>query len=86
VTLWPEHFDVGIRAGEINYGASPGDDRIPEPYVYVGPTGFDLAATKDRFWNQPFGAAMTWECVDSADAALGFFRSGREHALTRGRL
>src|ERR1700760_3671622 len=25
VVLWPEHFDVGITAGAINYGASPGD-------------------------------------------------------------
>jgi hypothetical protein len=25
--LWPEHFDVGITAGAINYGASPGDGR-----------------------------------------------------------
>jgi len=29
--LWPEHFDVGITAGAINYGASPGDDHIADP-------------------------------------------------------
>ena len=35
--LWPEHFDVGITAAAINYGASPGDDHIAWPYLYVGP-------------------------------------------------
>ncbi len=37
ITLWPEHLDVAIRAADVNYGASPGDEHIPEPYVYVGP-------------------------------------------------
>jgi hypothetical protein len=80
VTLWPEHFDVGIRAGEVNYGASPGDAQISEPYLYVGPTGLDVAATGDGFWNQPFGAAMTWEAIGSVEDALDFFRQGRRHA------
>jgi hypothetical protein len=80
VTLWPEHFDVGIRAGEVNYGASPGDAQVPEPYLYVGPTGLDLAATGDSFWNQPFGATMTWEDVRSVEDAVEFFRQGRQHA------
>ena len=35
--LWPEHFDVGITLDKVNYGVSPGDDDIPEPYAYVGP-------------------------------------------------
>jgi hypothetical protein len=80
LTLWPEHFDVAIRAGEINYGASPGDAQVPEPYLYVGPTGLHLAATDDSFWNQPFGAAVTWEDVRSVDDAVEFFRQGRQHA------
>jgi hypothetical protein len=80
VTLWPEHFDVGIRAGEVNYGASPGDTQVAEPYLYVGPTGLDLAAAGDSFWNQPFGAARTWEAIGSVEDALGFFRQGRQHA------
>ena len=79
-TLWPEHFDVGIRAGEVNYGASPGDAQVPEPYLYVGPTGLDLAATGDGFWNQPFGATMTWEAIGSVQDALDFFRQGHRHA------
>jgi hypothetical protein len=80
LTLWPEHFDVAIRAGEVNYGASPGDDQVPAPYLYVGPTGLDLAATGDSFWNQPFGAAVTWEDVRSVEDAVEFFRQGRQHA------
>jgi len=28
--LWPEHFDVGITAAAINYGASPGDGHIAD--------------------------------------------------------
>ena len=35
--LWPEHFDVGISVGEVNYGISPGDGYLDEPYAYVGP-------------------------------------------------
>jgi hypothetical protein len=80
VTLWPEHFDVGIRAGEVNYGASPGDAPVPEPYLYVGPTGLDLAATGDGFWDQPFGAARTWQAIGTVEDALDFFRQGRRHA------
>jgi hypothetical protein len=80
LTLWPEHLDVAIRAGEVNYGASPGDAQIPEPYLYVGPTGLDLAATGDRFWNQPFGATVTWGDVGSVEDAVEFFRQGRRHA------
>jgi hypothetical protein len=82
LTLWPEHFDVAFRAGEVNYGASPGDTQILKPYLYVGPTGLDLAATGDRFWNQPFGAAITWDDVRSVEDAVEFFRQGRQHAAS----
>jgi hypothetical protein len=82
LTLWPEHFDMAIRAGEVNYGASPGDTQILKPYLYVGPTGLDLAATGDRFWNQPFGAAITWDDVRSVEDAAEFFRRGRQHAAS----
>ena len=46
--LWPEHFDLAIGLGSeaegtrATYGASPGDDVIAEPYLYVGP--WDAAA------------------------------------------
>lgn len=35
--LWPEHFDVGISLDEVNFGDSPGDGHLAEPYAYVGP-------------------------------------------------
>ena len=28
--LWPEHFDVAIRVGDVNYGVSPGDGSIAQ--------------------------------------------------------
>ena len=43
IRLWPEHFDVATELGSepdgsrANFGASPGDDEHPEPYLYVGP-------------------------------------------------
>ncbi len=40
IQLWPGHFDPAIEAGSednrASYGASPGDDAIAEPYLYVG--------------------------------------------------
>ena len=35
--LWPEHFDIGISVGEVNYGVSAGDGYLAVPYAYVGP-------------------------------------------------
>jgi hypothetical protein len=43
IRLWPEHFDVATVLGDeaagsrANFGASPGDEDHPEPYLYVGP-------------------------------------------------
>jgi len=45
VQLWPEHFDVSLELGpeaegrRAGYGASPGDEQHPEPYLYVAPWG-----------------------------------------------
>jgi hypothetical protein len=50
--LWPEHFDVAVTEGEVNYGVSPGDDYHPMPYAYVGP----WTQRTGSFWNAPFGA------------------------------
>jgi hypothetical protein len=72
--IFPEHFDLGITAGNVNYGFSPGDDAIPAPYVYVGPHG---ALTYDPFWNAPFGAYRTWYEVTTAEDALTFIRAAR---------
>ncbi|HTC71067.1 MAG TPA: succinate dehydrogenase/fumarate reductase iron-sulfur subunit [Acidothermaceae bacterium] len=74
--LWPEHFDVGVALDEVNYGVSPGDDAIPEPYAYVGPH----RARKGKFWNQPFGAARPMTEFEDADAVLAFFEEGRRQA------
>ena len=78
--LWPEHFDVGITAAAINYGASPGDDHIAEPYLYVGP--HDGPPPGDpAFWNAPFGAARTFRQIGTVAEAAAFFRDGRARAF-----
>ena len=77
--LWPEHFDVGITADAINYGASPGDDHIADPYLYVGP--HDGPPPGDpAFWNAPFGAARTCRQIGTVAEAAAFFRDGRARA------
>jgi len=75
-TLWPEHADVAIRAADINYGASPGDEYVAEPYLYVGPPA-PPTHSPDGFWNAPFGAYLTWDKVHSVADAVDFFRQGR---------
>jgi len=88
--LWPEHFDVGIELDEVNYGVSPGDDEIPEPYAYVGP----WTPRRGAFWDRPFGAARLVRDLEGrgvrgggggrgADAGGGileFFEAGRAAA------
>jgi hypothetical protein len=70
--LWPEHFDVAITVDEVNYGVSPGDGYLGEPYAYVGP----FEPRRGEFWNAPFGAAHPLR--DLGGAVAGFFRAGRE--------
>ncbi|SDO88440.1 hypothetical protein SAMN04489867_0851 [Pedococcus dokdonensis] len=71
--LWPEHFDIGITLAEVNYGVSPGDSTIPEPYAYVGP----WAPRQGEFWNHSFGAARPLtELVD----VRAFFSEGARRA------
>ena len=55
--LWPGHFDPAIEIGDENhrgsYGASPGDDAIAEPYLYLSvwwPDRLNLN-TQDPKWN-----------------------------------
>lgn len=74
--LWPEHLDIAIEQGEVNYGVSPGDSLIPEPYVYVGP----WTKRSGPFWNQPFGAARPMSDLNSADAVAAFFSEGASRA------
>jgi hypothetical protein len=73
--LWPEHFDVAIRVAETNFGVSPGDQFIPEPYAYVGPP----EPLEGDFWNQPFGAARPMRELGDADpeAVHAFLADGR---------
>ena len=71
--LWPEHFDIAISLAEVNYGVSPGDATIPEPYAYVGP----WTPRQGEFWNQSFGAARPLR--ELGDIAA-FFAEGAELA------
>ncbi len=78
--LWPEHFDIGITVDEINYGVSPGDAGIEEPYAYVGPWQVPVGP----FWNQPFGAARPLTELRTAESIAEFFAAGRDAARTDG--
>jgi len=73
--LWPEHLDVAITVDEVNYGVSPGDSGIAEPYAYVGPH----APLEGPFWTQPFGAALLLDGV-SAASLRAFFEEGHDLA------
>jgi hypothetical protein len=72
--LWPGHFDLGVSADEVNYGVSPGDDHVAEPYAYVGPW---TPPEQDEFWNASFGAARPLSELPDADAVAAFFDEGR---------
>jgi hypothetical protein len=77
--LWPEHFDVGITAGQINYGFSPGDDFLNQPYAYVGP---HKPPPLGGFWNAPFGAFRPMDDLSSVDNAVAFLLEGHDRATT----
>lgn len=71
-TLWPEHFDLGITVGEVNYGVSAGDDRHEQPYAYVGPHVLPAGG----FWNEPFGASIPIDDDPDVAVIIDFFRAG----------
>ena len=85
--LWPEDFDLAFDAGDeaagqrASYGASPGDEDHPEPYLYVGPWRTPEPA---EIWNAYgfTGAELAWaELVIDADprgAALDFWNAARD--------
>jgi hypothetical protein len=88
VQLWPEHFDVSVDCGggggdgsgtRATYGASPGDEQHPEPYLYVSVAN-DAIDRSDAFWNEPFGASLPYGALagaaDGRDVALTFLRAG----------
>jgi hypothetical protein len=74
--LWPEHFDLGITVDEVNYGISPGDRYLDEPYAYVGP----WTPREGEFWNAPFGAARPLSDLPDVDALVAFLTEGRTQA------
>jgi len=92
VQLWPEHFDLAFEMGSADegrrasYGASPGDDAHPEPYLYVAAWG--QIDRSDTYWNDTTfnGAGLTYRDLLAADdqrgAALAFLRRGYDR-LTR---
>jgi len=74
--LWPEHFDLGVTLGAVNYGVSPGDETIPVPYAYVGPH----VPRTGEFWNHSFGAARSLTDLGDLGAVVAFFREGQRRA------
>lgn len=76
--LWPEHFDLGVTLDDVNFGVSPGDGYLAEPYAYVGPH----VPPEGDFWNAPFGAVLTATDAAGVAAAVAFFEQGRQ--LARG--
>jgi hypothetical protein len=90
VQLWPEHFDIAIELGNeeagrrANFGASPGDDEHPEPYLYVGPW---TAEVSGELWNATgfrgaeLGYAELLAAEDQRRTALEFLRE-RYRALS----
>jgi hypothetical protein len=87
IHLWPEHFDVAFDAGDeaagtrATYGASPGDEHHPEPYLYVGPW---KAPEPRPTWNATgfTGAQLPWAALvlerDPEGAALAFWEAARD--------
>jgi hypothetical protein len=74
-TIWPEHFDVAMQLGRAedgsraNYGASPGDANIAEPYLYVGP--WDSSRRTGVLGTHEFGGAITYDELRSSGDARG---------------
>jgi hypothetical protein len=83
VQLWPEHFDVAVDLGpdgdRANFGGSPGDAGHAEPYLYVGP--WNSRPRQADFWNEPFGASLSYAAIQRGADPLDFLRRGK--ALVR---
>jgi len=88
--LWPGHFDPAIEMGDENhrgsYGASPGDDGISEPYLYLSiwwPDRLSLD-TSDEKWNAPSFTGSVMRAsefptdADPVTVAAEFWRSARD--------
>ena len=83
VQLWPEHFDLAVDLGaegsRANFGGSPGDAGHPEPYLYVGP----WETREGPYWNEPFGASLSYAALVAGEDGLAFFRRGVTELTTR---
>jgi len=87
VQLWPEHFDAAFDClpddRRATFGASPGDAKIAQPYLYVVPANFD-AVPESEVWNaEGFGGAVLpmselVEAPDQRAVALTFYRRCRD--------
>jgi hypothetical protein len=83
VQLWPEHFDLSVDLGveadarRATFGASPGDEAHPEPYLYVTP----WTEQQGEFWNEGSYASFPFAgLVDAPDQrarAAAFFAEAR---------
>ena len=81
VQLWPEHFDMAVDLGRdgarANFGGSPGDSGHAGPYLYVGP--WDVSRLdRSGFWNEPFGASLSYRAILEGADPLAFLREGRD--------
>lgn len=86
VQLWPEHLDSAFEMGSqeagqrASYGASPGDEGHPEPYLYVAAWG--EIDRSDPYWNDETfnGSSLSYQDLlaaeDQRETALTFFRDG----------
>ena len=78
--------DDGVVSRRATYGASPGDQHNPAPYLYVGPWG---GIDTDPYWGAKGfpGAAMGYDellaAPDQRRAALEFFTAGYERLSRR---
>ncbi len=94
VQLWPEHFDLSIELGDqeagrrATYGASPGDEEHPEPYLYVatwnpppeGPLWNATAFTGAELAYAELIAAATGAPLPTTSTAPAWTRSHRSWA------
>ncbi len=84
--IWPEHFDLASEIGNAdagtraNYGASPGDLAISEPYLYVGP--WEAERRTGLLARYPFGGALTYSELRRAVEAGAAGRQFFEDAIT----
>ena len=77
IQLWPEHFDLGFQAAEVNWGASPGDAAIAQPYLYVGP--WTPPGVDGAYWNADFGSYRAMDEIHTLEDAHNYYQQGRQN-------